>query len=63
MFEHLGHPARRFHEWELSIMSQVALDRLADGRDSQRYLAHMHELENEAGAAKRGASAKAPSMT
>ncbi len=27
---------------------------LPDGRDSRAYLAHLHELENEAKAAKRG---------
>ena len=31
---------------------------LPDGRDSRIYLAHLHELENEARAAKRGAWAK-----
>jgi endonuclease YncB( thermonuclease family) len=31
---------------------------LPDGRDSRRYLAHLHELENKARAAKRGAWGK-----
>ena len=31
---------------------------LPDGRDSRTYLAHLHELENEARAAKRGAWGK-----
>ena len=31
---------------------------LPDGRDSREYLAHLHELENEANAAKRGAWGK-----
>jgi hypothetical protein len=31
---------------------------LPDGRDSRTYLAHLHELENEAKAAKRGAWGK-----
>ncbi len=33
---------------------------LPDGRDSREYLAHLHELENEAKAAKRGAWVKVP---
>ena|SRR5438552_13843879 len=31
---------------------------LSDGRDSREYLAHLHELENEAKAEKRGAWSK-----
>jgi endonuclease YncB( thermonuclease family) len=36
---------------------------LPDGRDSREYLAHLHELENEAKAAKRGAWAKVQPTT
>ena len=36
---------------------------LPDGRDSRTYLAHLHELENEARAAKRGCMGQSAPMT